>query len=321
MPDVSPTLVCVDLRIFTEPQQGATYDDLLRVARATEDAGFDAFFRSDHYLKMGGVSGLPGPTDAWITLAGLARETSRIRLGTLVSAATFRHPSALAISVAQVDQMSGGRIEFGLGSGWYVDEHTAYGFDLPDIRERFDLYSEQLEVITGLWGTPAGELFNFLGKHYQLVDAPALPAPVQRPGPPVIIGGGGKKRTPALAARFAREFNLPFVDPATAAAQFDRVSAAAREIGRDPSEIVRSAAQVLCVGRDDSEVARRAAAIGRDVDELKHNGLAGSPAQVVDAIGRYREATGISRLYLQVLDLSDLDHLELVAAEVAAHLD
>ncbi|MBF6173401.1 LLM class F420-dependent oxidoreductase [Nocardia blacklockiae] len=310
----------MDLRIFTEPQQGATYDDLLRVAKTTEDAGFDAFFRSDHYLKMGGVSGLPGPTDAWITLAGLARETSRIRLGTLVTAATFRHPSVLAISVAQVDRMSGGRVEFGFGAGWFEDEHRAYGIPLPDVAERFDRYSEQLEVITGLWATVEGETFDYLGKHYALERSPALPKPAQRPGPPVIIGGMGKKRTPELAARFASEFNLPFADPATATAQFERVAAAAREIGRDPGEITRSAAQVLCVGRDDAEVSRRAAAIGREVEELKRNGLAGTPAEVVDKIGRYREATGITRLYLQTLDLSDLDHLELVAAEVAPQL-
>ncbi|MFJ1458864.1 LLM class F420-dependent oxidoreductase [Nocardia sp. N2S4-5] len=310
----------MDLRIFTEPQQGATYDDLLRVAKTTEDAGFDAFFRSDHYLKMGGVSGLPGPTDAWITLAGLARETSRIRLGTLVTAATFRHPSVLAISVAQVDRMSGGRVEFGFGAGWFEEEHRAYGIPLPEVAERFDRYSEQLEVITGLWATVEGETFDYLGKHYTLEGSPALPKPAQRPGPPVIIGGMGKKRTPELAARFAREFNLPFVDSTTATAQFERVAAAAREIGRDPGEIIRSAAQVLCVGRDDAEVARRAAAIGREVDELRQNGLAGTPAEVVDKIGRYREATGITRLYLQTLDLSDLDHLELVAAEVAPQL-
>ncbi|NKY88933.1 LLM class F420-dependent oxidoreductase [Nocardia veterana] len=310
----------MELRIFTEPQQGATYDDLLRVAKVTEEAGFDAFFRSDHYLKMGDVSGLPGPTDAWITLAGLARETSRIRLGTLVTAATFRHPSVLAISVAQVDQMSGGRVELGLGAGWFGDEHRAYGIDLPDLGERFDRYAEQLAIITGLWRTPVGATFDFVGKHYELQGSPALPKPVQEPGPPVIIGGAGKKRTPALAARYAHEFNLPFVDAETAAAQFDRVAAAAVEIGRDPDGIVRSAAQVLCVGRDEAEIARRAQAIGREVDELRVNGLAGTPAEVVDKIGRYREATGISRLYLQVLDLSDLAHLELVAAEVAPQL-
>ncbi|ROS42859.1 F420-dependent oxidoreductase-like protein [Amycolatopsis thermoflava] len=310
----------VDLRIFTEPQQGASYDDLLRVAKATEDNGFDAFFRSDHFLKMGSASGLPGPTDAWVTLGALARETSRIRLGTLVTAATFRHPSVLAISVAQVDQMSGGRVDFGLGSGWYDAEHQAYGIPMPEIKERFDLYAEQLEIITGLWETPEGETFSFDGKHYQLADAPALPKPAQSPRPPVIIGGGGKKRTPALAARFADEFNAAFVDAATAATQFERVDAACREIGRDPKAVIRSAAQVVAVGKDDAEFARRAAAIGRETDEVKQNGLAGTVDEVVDKIGRYREATGVTRLYLQVLDLSDLDHLELIASKVAPQL-
>ncbi|WP_116051098.1 LLM class F420-dependent oxidoreductase [Amycolatopsis palatopharyngis] len=310
----------MELRIFTEPQQGATYDDLLRAARTTEDAGFGAFFRSDHYLKMGSVSGLPGPTDAWVTLAGLARETSRIRLGTLVTAATFRHPSVLAISVAQVDQMSGGRIELGLGSGWYADEHTAYGLPLPEIRERFDLYSEQLAIVTGLWETPEGETFSFDGEHYQLSEAPGLPKPTQRPRPPVIIGGGGKKRTPALAARYADEFNLPFTDPDTALAQFERVDAAAKAEGRDPKEIIRSTAQVVAIGRDEAELARRAESIGREVDELRANGIAGSPAEAVDRIGQWRERTGITRLYLQVLDLADLDHVELIATEVMPQL-
>ncbi|WP_024876118.1 LLM class F420-dependent oxidoreductase [Saccharomonospora piscinae] len=308
------------LRIFTEPQQGASYDDLLRVARATEDAGFDAFFRSDHYLKMGSASGLPGPTDAWITLAGLARETSRLRLGTLVTAATFRHPSVLAISAAQVDQMSGGRIEFGLGSGWYADEHTAYGIDLPPTRELFDRYTEQLQIITGLWETPDGETFCYDGEHYTLREAPGLPKPAQRPRPPVILGGTGKKRTPALAARYADEFNVPFNDIETARAQYERVADAAEAEGRDRDAIIRSAALVVAVGKDDAEVARRAAAIGREPDELRANGIAGSVAEAVDTIGRWRERTGVTRLYLQVLDLSDLEHLDLIASEVAPQL-
>ncbi|ASR34834.1 LLM class F420-dependent oxidoreductase [Prauserella marina] len=311
----------MELRIFTEPQQGASYDDLLAIAKATEDAGYDAFFRSDHYLKMGSVSGLPGPTDAWITLAGLARETSRIRLGTLVTAATFRHPSVLAISVAQVDQMSGGRVELGLGSGWFAEEHTAYGIPMPATKELFDRYSEQLAIITGLWGTPEGETFCFDGTYYTLQDSPALPKPAQRPGPPVIVGGLGKKRTPELAARYASEFNLPFVDIDTALAQYERVDAAVRAAGRDPKDIVRSAALVIAVGRNEAEVAKRAEAIGREVPELRANGLAGTPAEVVDKIGQWREKTGVSRLYLQALDVSDLDHVELIAAEVKPQLD
>ncbi|QFU87625.1 LLM class F420-dependent oxidoreductase [Amycolatopsis sp. YIM 10] len=310
----------MELRIFTEPQQGASYDDQLRVAKAAEDLGYDAFFRSDHILRMGSATGLPGPTDAWVTLGALARETRRIRLGTLVTAATFRHPSMLAIAVAQVDQMSGGRVEFGLGSGWYDAEHTAYGIPMPAIKERFDLYSEQLAVLTGLWETPEGETFTFDGEHYQLSEAPGLPKPAQRPRPPVIIGGGGKKRTPQLAARYADEFNLPFTDADTALAQFRRVEAAAAEIGRDPKEIVRSAAQVVAIGRDEAEFTKRAAAIGREPAEVRQNGIAGTTAEAVDKIGTWAEKTGVTRLYLQVLDLSDLDHLELISAEVARQL-
>ena len=297
---------------------GATYDDLLAVARRTEETGFDAFFRSDHYLTMGG-DGLPGPTDAWITLAGLARETSRIRLGTLLTAATFRHPGPLAISVAQVDQMSGGRVEFGLGAAWFADEHTAYGIPFPELGERFDRYEEQLAIITGLWSTPPGETFDFDGTHYRLVGSPALPKPVQAGGIPVIVGGKGKRRTPRLAARYAAEFNVPFESVEANARLFAGVRDACQEAGRDPSSLVLSSALVLCVGKDEPEIARRAAAIGRDVDELREHGVAGTPAEAVDVLGRYAEA-GAQRVYLQVLDLADLDHLDLVAGDVAPQL-
>ncbi|WP_214404819.1 LLM class F420-dependent oxidoreductase [Pseudonocardia lacus] len=310
----------MDLRIFTEPQQGAGYDDLLSVARTAEAAGYDAFFRSDHYLVMGNASGEPGPTDAWITLAGLARDTERIRLGTLVNSATFRLPGPLAIAVAQVDQMSRGRVELGLGAGWFEREHAAYGIPFPELGERFDRLAEQLEIVTGLWGTLPGERFGFAGAHYALEDSPALPKPVQRPRPPVIVGGHGKKRTPELAARFADEFNVAFSAPDAVAAQFERVEAACRAIGRDPGELVRSIAQVICVGRDDAEVAKRALTLGRDEAELRESGLAGTPAEVVDKLGRWREQTGATRVYLQLLDLGDLDQVELVAAEVAPQL-
>lgn len=308
----------MQLRVFTEPQQGATYDELLAVARRAEETGFDAFFRSDHYLAMGG-DGLPGPTDAWLTLAGLARETSTIRLGTLMTAGTFRLPGPLAISVAQVDQMSGGRVELGLGSGWFEAEHTAYGIPFPPLRERFDRYAEQLAVVTGLWSTPPGETFSFAGEHYAVVDSPALPKPVQAGGIPVLVGGRGKERTPALAARYAQEFNTPFASAPDAAVLFERVREACRAVDRDPADLVLSSALVLCVGADDAELARRAAAIGRDVEELVANGVAGSPAQAVDTLGRFAEA-GATRVYLQVLDLADLDHLDLVAEQVAPQL-
>jgi F420-dependent oxidoreductase-like protein len=309
----------VDLRIFTEPQQGATYDDLLRVARTTEECGFDAFFRSDHFLAMG-VPGEPGPTDSYVTLAGLARETSRIRLGTLVTSATFRLPGPLAVAVAQVDQMSGGRVEIGLGTGWFQPEHDAYGVPFPALGERFDRLAEQLEILTGLWSTPPGERYSFTGTYYTLVDSPALPKPVQRPHPPVIVGGKGKRRTPELAARFAGEFNVPFASVGEVEAQFRRVDDACAAVGRDPAELIRSVAQTTFVGRDDAEVARRAEAIGQKPDELGSFHLGGTVAQVVDQLGTWRERTGISRFYLQILDLADLDHVELIAAEVAPQL-
>jgi len=305
----------MDLRIFCEPQQGASYEQILALARASEEGGFDAFFRSDHYLKMGDVSGLPGPSDAWVTLAALARETTRIRLGTLLSSATFRLPGPLAISVAQVDAMSGGRVELGLGAGWFDQEHTAYGIPFPSVGERFDRLEEQLAIITGLWRTPLDETFTFAGAHYQLTDSPALPKPVQTPHPPVIIGGHGAKRTPQLAARFATEFNIPFAPLEFCRTQFERVDEACRDASRDPHSLVHSVALVACCGRDEDEVARRAAAIGREVGELKENGLAGTPTDVIARLERFAEL-GVTRVYLQILDVDDLDHVELLASEV-----
>ena len=306
----------MDLRVFTEPQQGATYDTLLRVAKTAEELGYGAFFRSDHYLHMGNVDGLPGPTDAWITLAGIARETSRIRLGTLMTAGTFRLPGVLAIQVAQVDQMSGGRVELGLGSGWYEQEHKAYGIPFP--KEKFGRLEEQLAIVTGLWETPVGERFSYDGSYYRLQASPALPKPAQS-RVPVLIGGHGAKRTPALAAKYASEFNIPFASVEDSERQFGRVRAAAEERGRKGDDLVYSNALGACGGRNDAEVERRAAAIGREVDELKANGLAGSPAEVVEKLGRYA-AVGSGRVYLQMLDLDDLDHLELIASEVMPHV-
>lgn len=306
------------LRIFVEPQQGATYDDQLAVALTAERLGFDAFFRSDHYLVMGDHDGLPGPTDAWITLAGLARETSTIRLGTLMTAATFRLPGPLAIAVAQVDAMSGGRVEFGLGTGWFEAEHAAYGVPFPPLGERFDRLTDQLEIITGLWSTPVGERYSHEGEYFRLVDSPALPKPVQTPIP-LLIGGGGLRRTPQLAARFAEEFNIPFSSVDDSAAAFDRVRQACERIERDPATMIMSAAQVVCCGATEGEIQRRARAIGREVGELRENGLAGTPAEIVEKALRFKHL-GASRLYLQVLDLGDLDHLDLIAQEVMPHL-
>ncbi len=305
--------------MFVEPQQGASYNDQLAVAQAAESLGYSAFFRSDHYVAMSG-DGLPGPTDSWVTLAGIARETTTIRLGTLVTSATFRYPGPLAISVAQVDAMSSGRVDFGIGAGWFEAEHQAYAIPFPPLGERFDRLTEQLEIITGLWTTPPGQTFGYEGTHYTVTESPALPKPVQQPHPPIVIGGGGAKRTPALAARFAAEFNLAFPTLDFVEPQYGRVRAALEKVGRSPDDIVYSAAFVVCAGRDDAEIARRAAAISRDVDELRTNTpLVGTPSEIVDRLAPYVEA-GVQRVYLQVLDMSDLDHVELFATEVARQL-
>jgi F420-dependent oxidoreductase-like protein len=309
----------VRFTIFTEPQQGARYGDLLAVAQRAERLGFDGFFRSDHYLSMGNhFSGLPGPSDAWVTLAGLARDTSTIRLGTLVSPVTFRAPGVLAIGVANVDDMSGGRVELGLGAGWYEAEHSAYAIDFPSLGERFTMLEEQLQIVTGLWSTPVGSRFEFTGRHHSVTDSPALPKPVQSPIP-LIIGGGGARRTPMLAARHATEYNLPFQTIERYTKQVGRVKVACAEIGRDPDDIVYSVALVVCIGSDEAEVARRAAAIGRDPDEMRANGLCGTPAEAVERLAQWRDA-GVERVHLQTLDLTDLEHLDLLATEVIPHL-
>lgn len=305
----------MDFRIFIEPQQGASYDDQLRIARAAERLGFDGFFRSDHYLAMGSGDGMPGPTDSWTTLAGLARETTSIRLGTLVSSATFRHPGVLAIQVAQVDAMSGGRVELGLGTGWFAEEHRAYGIPFPD--KRFGMLEEQLKVVTGLWATPAGSVFNHSGEHYELVDSPALPKPVQNPLP-IIIGGKGASKTPDLAARFAAEYNTTFGTFDDFAPRIARVREACERAGRDPETLTLSVPGTVAVGATRADAERRAAAIGRTVDDVAKGGFAGTAQEVVDRVGSLAEL-GITRVYFQVLDLHDLEQLELLAAEVTPH--
>ncbi|RSM68990.1 LLM class F420-dependent oxidoreductase [Actinoplanes sp. ATCC 53533] len=298
--------------LFTEPHRGATYDDQLRLARHAEDGGFEGFLRADHYQSMGADPGLPGPTDAWLTLAGLARETSRLRIGTLVSSATFRLPGPLAIMVAQVDAMSGGRVELGLGAGWLEREHTSYGIPFPPLGERFDRLAEQLAIITGLWSTPDGATFSYDGKHYQLLEAPALPKPVQRPGPPIIVGGRGAKRTPELAGRFADEFNMPFKTVAETAAAFDRVRAASKRYGRS---VTLSAGIVVALGRTDAEAQRRAAPLHVPSALPPEDPVVGSPNALVQRIGEFA-AIGATRIHLRVIDMSDLDHVELIASQV-----
>jgi F420-dependent oxidoreductase-like protein len=309
----------VTFRIFIEPQQGASYDRVLRLALHAERLGYDGFFSSDHYLKMSAVSGLPGPLDTWTTMAGLARDTTRLRLGSLVTPVTFRHPGPLAIAVAQIDDMSGGRVELGIGSGWFENEHRAYGIAFPPIGIRHRMLEEQLAIITGLWSTPVGETFSFVGAHYQIDDSPALPKPRQQPRVPIIVGGKGPKRTPRLVATYADEFNVSFppIDVFVHHRDLVRTACAARQ--RDPDSLVYSAALIVCCGADEAEFLQRARAIGRDPDELRRVGLAGLPAEVVDRIAAYR-AAGVERFYLQTLDIDDLDHLELIATAVLPHL-
>ncbi len=303
--------------VFTEPQQGASYDDQLAFARAAELLGFDGFFRSDHYLHMGDGAGTPGPTDAWTTLAGLARETSRIRLGTLVSSVTYRAPGLLAIQVAQVDAMSGGRAELGLGTGWFEREHRAYGIPFP--AKRFDLLEEQLQIVTGLWSTPVGRSYSFAGAHYELTDAPALPKPVQE-RVPVIVGGSGPKRTPELAARFATEFNIGFQPEPVIAEKFDGVRAACERIGRDPGTLKLSVALPTLAAASASELERRAANIGRTADELRGDvNIVGGRDEIVAKVERL-VALGAQRVYFQLMDLQDVSHVEYLGAEVLPHL-
>lgn len=275
----------MEICTFIEPQNGASYADQLRVARATEDLGFDGFFRSDHLVAFDG-DGMPGPSESWTILGGLARETERIRLGVLVTAATFRHPSVLAVQVANVDEMSGGRAELGLGAAWHAREHAAYGIPFPE--RRFGILEEQLAIITGLWATPVGDTFSFAGDHYVLDAAPALPKPVQD-RVPIIIGGGGPKRTPELAARFATEYNFFAGLGADIAGRFDVVRAAAAAAGRAPGDLRFSVATSLRPGIDLGEVRQR--------------------------VAEAREA-GADRVYLQLLDHRDLAALERIAAEV-----
>ncbi|HVY11874.1 MAG TPA: TIGR03560 family F420-dependent LLM class oxidoreductase [Mycobacteriales bacterium] len=305
-------------RVFTEPQQGASYDQLLTVARTAEAAGFGAFFRSDHYLKMGEVSGLPGVTDAWTTLAGLARDTSTIRLGTLVTPVTFRHPGSFAVIAAQVDQMSGGRVDIGIGAGWYGAEHDAFGIPFPELADRYNLLEDQLAILAGAWSAPSGSTFDFEGKAASAHIAADTIRPAQSPRPPIVMGGFGGPKSARLAATYAAEYNVPFASLETTKATHDKVRAACEATGRDPGSVVYSAALVLCCGETEPEIARRAAAIGREVGELRENGLAGTPAELLDKLGRFA-AEGVERFYLQLLDVNDLDHLRLVAEQVMPH--
>jgi F420-dependent oxidoreductase-like protein len=321
------------LEVFTEPEQGSTYESLRAFARRAEDLGFDGFFCADHY----GTSGrLPGPVDAWTTLAGLACETTRVRLGTLVSPVTFRGPGPLAVAVAQIDSMSGGRVELGLGAGHMDGEHRAYGIPFPPLAERFDRLEEQLEAIVGLWTTPPGDRYSFHGRHYTFVDSPALPKPHQIPHPPIIIGGRGLRRTPRLAAAFASELNVSYVPPTAAAERFERARDACERLGRDPATLRCSTTMLLCCGERPYDVRRRAAVLGdrlqdhasdrasKDVgywgrypalEAVAPIAAFGTPQEIIDRLEAFR-AVGTERVYLHCLDLEDHEQLDLVAREI-----
>ncbi len=303
------------LRLLVEPQQGTTYDAVCAFAQRAEQLGFEALMTSDHLVRIGDGSPGPGPLHAWTLLAGLARDTHRIRLGSMMSAVTFHHASVLALTAAQVDVMSGGRLELGLGAAWYEREHQAYGIRFPSVTERFSRLEETLEVIRRLWTAQPGAEVSYQGRHIRLDRCPALPRPHQTPHPPLLVGGLGKRWTPRLAARYAHEFNAPFTTPEQVRAAARRVAVACQEAGRDPREITVSASLVLCPGSDRTTLARRVTDTGEPAAEIADFGAVGSPEQVAEALRAYRDA-GAVRFYAQInnpLDLELLDDLAEVA--------
>ena len=302
----------MDFRIFTEPQQGAGYHRLATLAKHAEQKGFNGFFVSDHYHVMGEIDPRQGPTDAMTTLAGLARDTDEIRLGTLVCSSTFRQPGQLAIIAAEIDQMSSGRLELGVGAGWFDREHEALGINFPPLGERFDRMEDQLAILELFKIVSPDTTFDYAGKTISLKNCLPIPKSTQKPGIPVIVGGGGPKRTPYLAARFADEFNLPFSSPDNFQAQVNRDKDACETIGRDPNNVTYSVAQVLCVGESENELIRRASSIGRELSDLIDNGVAGTLDQARARIQAFHDM-GATRIYLQVLDEDDLDHISLLS--------
>ncbi|MDQ1673889.1 MAG: hypothetical protein QOC98_2451 [Frankiaceae bacterium] len=308
------------MRITVEPQRGASYERILGLARAAETCGFDGFFRSDHYLRNQGEGPVgPGPTDAWMTLAGLARETRRIRLGTLVSPVTFRYPGPIAIAIAQVDAMSGGRLELGLGTGWFEAEHRSLGIPFPPFPERTERLLDLLELLDLWWTTPSDESFDYKGRHIQLIDCLGLPKPAQ-PRVPIILGSNGPKVGPRLVAGRADEFNRPFGTAQDCAEQFARVRTSCDERGvRHPERW--STVVTLCCGSTWAEAVRRSANAGWEPSRMSAlpGRVIGTPEQVVDELSQYA-AMGVDTVYLQILDMDDYDHLDLIAREVAPKL-
>ena len=307
--------------LMTEPQQGLTYDEILAIARTAEQAGFEAYFRSDHYASFPGASGLP-TTDAWATLAGLARETSTIRLGTLVSPVTFRIPGNLAKVIQTVDEMSGGRIEAGFGAGWNEEEHAQLGIPFPPIGERYDMLEEQMAIIHGLWTEPDG--WSYEGAHWQ-VRGSRRHGEIARGGrrhPHVIFGGKGGPRLATIVARYGDEFNLNSASPDDAPAAYDRVRAACRFEGRDPDEVVYSAMTGVLVAETEADLRARVAdllgALGRSAEdgeawlaERRRRWIMGTPDEALERV-RALEATGMQRVMLQDFLPRDLDHVRLM---------
>jgi F420-dependent oxidoreductase-like protein len=302
------------LRVLMEPRHGATYDRILAMALATEEAGFDGFFRGDHYLGIEPGDPEYLPTDSWTTLAGLARDTKRVKLGTLVTAATFRRPGVLAVTVATVDQMSGGRVCLGIGTGWYEREHESFGMPFPPIGERFDRLEEHLKVIYGIWTTPPGERFSFEGSHVRIDACANFPALVQRPRPEIIIGGTGPRRTPLLAARYADEFNAGLGEGGPELF-FERVRRVCEEVGRDPSTLRMSATLPVACGATRGEAEARVRRLGQPGERLLSRGVVGEPADVVEELERLR-GIGCQTVYFHLYDIDDLDHIDLLGREV-----
>lgn len=323
--------------LMLEPQQGMSYEDQLAAARRAESLGFDAFFRSDHFASFPGESGQP-TTDAWAVLAGLARETERITLGSLVSPVTFRHPGAFAKVVTTVDEMSGGRIEVGVGAGWNDDEHRQLGLEFPPIDQRADLLEDQLAILHGLWGEPDGWSYDGI-TGIRLRDSLMRPRPVETPDRPttsvgrrprIIVGSSGSPRSYRLAARYADEYNLSSASPARAAEVRGKLAQACRAIDRDPDTLARSAMTGVIVGRTEDEVVRRERqlleAFGSEaetaeawLEERRQRWVYGTPDQAHAQIERFAEA-GIGRIMLQDFLPWDLDMVDVMGEELVGRL-
>jgi F420-dependent oxidoreductase-like protein len=303
------------LRILLEPHHGATYAQILALATAAEEAGFDAFFRSDHYLGIDAGDQAYQPTDSWTTLAGLAVQTSRVRIGTLVNASTFRLPGQLAVEVATVDQMSGGRAELGIGAAWYEREHQYFGIPFPALGERFDRLEEQLAIITGIWDTPPGQRFSYDGKYYQVQDCASIPRWTSRPK--IIIGGAGAKKTPTLAARYADEFNGALgLEVADRYANFRRIC---EEAGRDPAQVRLSATLPVAIGADAADLQRRLDSLGEPGARLLAAGVTGYADDVLPVLENLA-GQGADTVYFHVYGAADVAHIHLLGSEVVARM-